>query len=347
MKTRKSIRRIALIVIGTLLFVQGQAQHVTTLKLSREETTLPEQVLRVMEKNADSLFAEINRKYDQNNPQLNLSSNVVTEDARKRIVSMWAVSHFCGARTKVIGDVMEKKSDNVYQVREIPVFVRKGEGDTKYMVLEFDRSGKICDMYPAMSEHEYTAFYENGNDVTDTRHREMVQGFVSEFFTAYNLGLKGLDFIEKMYSEGALIITGRVVNYKTDSKNDFSRTLTNDSRIKYSVQSKKEYIAKLKGIFSRNEYININFDGVEIFQDEDHPERYGVRLNQYWHVSHKANVPGYYDEGKLFLIIDFTNEEQPEIWVRTWQPFKDEKGNIIPYTNKDYFNLGDFPFNRE
>lgn len=340
MKTRKSIRIVALIALGTLLFGQVHAQHATTFKFSE---TAPEYVLRNMEKNANALFAEINRKYDQDKSQLDLSSTVVTEDARKRVVNMWGVSHFYCTRTNMNTRVLKMVSSDAYQVRNIPVCYKKAESDEyryQHIVLEFDRSGKISDLYCTISEHEYTNVIANSNEVTDLRHREQINNFVSNFFTAYNS--KDANLIEMMYSEDALIITGKVVNYKTSSNNDLSRTLTNNTRIEYSVQNKKEYMTKLRGIFARNEYINIKFDGVEIIQSEANPKIYGVRLNQYWHVSKYANVKGYYDEGKLFLIIDFTNEERPEIWVRTWQPFKDNDGNPIKYSEEDFFSIGDF-----
>ena len=98
MKEKKSIRRIALIGIGTLLFGQIHAQHATTFKFSE---TAPAQVLRVMENNADAVFSEINRKYDQDNSQLSLSSSAVTDFARNRIANMWAVNHFYCTRTKI------------------------------------------------------------------------------------------------------------------------------------------------------------------------------------------------------------------------------------------------------
>lgn len=339
MKTRKSIRRFALIVIGTLLFVQGYAQNSITFKFSE---TAPEQVLRVMESNAKALFSEINRKYDQDNSQLSLSSSAVTDFARNRIANMWAVSHFYCTRTNMVTRVLKMVSSDTYQVRNIPVCYLEGESQeyqNRLAVLEFDKSGKISDFYCTLPEHEIRR--ADGSVVTDFRHKEQINNFVNNFFTAYNC--KDLDLIEKMYSEDALIITGRVVNYKTSPDYEYSTTITNNSKIIYSVQNKKEYMSKLRGIFSRNEYINIKFDGVEIIQSEANPKIFGVRLNQYWHVSRNAKVPGYYDEGKLFLIIDYTNEERPEIWVRTWQPFQDANGKPIHYSEEDFFAIGDFP----
>lgn len=340
MKTIKSIRIVAFIALGTFLFGQVHAQHATTFKFSE---TAPAQVLRVMENNAKALFTEINQKYDLDNSQLNLSSSAVTDFARNRIANMWAVSHFYCTRTSMNTRVLKMVSSDTYQVRNIPVCYKEAESDEyryQHIVLEFDRSGKISDLYCTLSEHDYSGLIGNSNEVTDLRHREQINSFVNNFFTAYNS--KDLNLIEMMYSEDALIITGKVVNYKTSSNNDLSRTLTNNTRIEYSVQNKKEYMAKLKGIFARNEYINIKFDGVEVIQSEANPKIYGVRLNQYWHVAKNANVKGYYDEGKLFLIIDFSNEERPEIWVRTWQPFKDNNGNPINYSEEDFFSIGDF-----
>lgn len=346
MKTRKSIRRFALIVIGTLLFVQGYAQNSITFKFSE---TAPEQVLRVMESNAKALFSEINRKYDQDNSQLSLSSSAVTNFARNRIANMWAVSHFYCTRTNINTRVMKMVGSNTYQVRNIPVCYKEGETtEYKYqmIVLEFDMSGKISDLYCTMPEHLYTEVINGGNEVTNNRHRWMIKNFVDNFFTAYNLGLGGLDLIDKMYSEDALIITGKVVNYKTRSNpgTEFSRTLTNNQRIEYSIQNKRQYMEKLRGIFTRNSYINIRFDGVEVVQSGANPNIYGVRLNQYWHVAPTAKSKGYSDEGKLFLIIDFSNEEQPEVWVRTWQPFKDANGREIQYSEEDMWRMGDFIF---
>ena len=344
MKAKKSIRRIAVIVLGTLLFVQVHAQHATTFKFSE---TAPEQVLRVMETNANALFSEINRKYDQDKSQLSLSSSAVTDSARNRIANMWAVSHFYCILTNINTRVMKMVGSNTYQVRNIPVCYKEGEtAEYKYqmIVLEFDMSGKISDLYCTMPEHLYTEVINGGNEVTNNRHRWMIKNFVDNFFTAYNLGLGGLDLIDKMYSEDALIITGKVVNYKTRSNpgTEFSRTLTNNQRIEYSIQNKRQYMEKLRGIFTRNSYINIRFDGVEVVQSEANSNIYGVRLNQYWHVAPTAKSTGYSDEGKLFLIIDFSNEEQPEVWVRTWQPFQDANGNPIQYTEEEFFTIGDF-----
>jgi len=332
MKTRKSIRRIVLIVLGTLLFVQVHAQHATTFKFSE---TAPEQVLRVMEKNANALFSEINRKYDLDNSQLILSSSAVTDFARNRIANMWAVSHFYCTRTSIHSRVLKMVGSDMYQVRDIPVCYKEAESDEyKYqsLVMEFDNQGKISDLYITISGYGCSRDITN---LVDYKYKELINRFLDNYFTAYNC--KDLDFIEKMFGEDVLMITGKVVNCKTKE-----RTNENRPKIEYSVQNKQQYLANLRRIFQRNSFINIKIDSVEIIQSEANPKVYGVRLNQYWHISKSTNSIGYYDEGRLFFIIDFTNENQPEIVVTAWQPFKDANGNPIEYSEEDFFSLGDF-----
>ena len=165
------------------------------------------------------------------------------------------------------------------------------------------------------------------NDAASMKDEERINAFLHN----YNVFIcKDLDLIEKMISEDALIVSGKVVN-----NND-------DTRIEYSFSNKKEYMARLRGISARNKYINVEFDGVEIVQSKANLSIYGIRLNQYWHVAPTAKSKGYSDEGKLFLIIDFTNEDQPEILVKTWQPSRDLNGNPIRYTDEELFSIGDF-----
>ena len=144
MKAIKSIRIVAFIALGTLLFGQVHAQHATTFKFSE---TAPEYVLRNMEKNANALFSEINRKYDQDESQLNIKT-CATEFAQNRIANMWAVSHFYCTRTSMVTRVLKMVSSDTYQVRNIPVCYLEGESQeyqNRLAVLEFDKSGKISD----------------------------------------------------------------------------------------------------------------------------------------------------------------------------------------------------------
>ncbi|MBO7468602.1 MAG: hypothetical protein J6T81_00580 [Bacteroidales bacterium] len=328
MKATNFFKIIALVAICILATNQILAQHPTKFRFSE---TAPENVLRIMENNTNSLFAELNRAYGATN-ELKLSAQNLTPEAIERIQTTWNVSHFYCTRTTMITRVM--KFGSGYQVRNVPIFFKDGKDDyrNQHVVIEYDNTGKISDFYCMIPEHEYTEVITNSNDVTDIRHREMIKNFVDHFRDAYNN--KDIDYLEKIYSEDALIITGRVVT--VDPNKEMSRNLMNDYRIEYSIKNKKEYLANLQKLFDKNEYINIKFENIQIIQSEANPKTYGVRLNQRWRSS------TYSDDGELFLVIDFSDENKPRIWVRTWQPDKDENGNKINYTEEERFSIGDF-----
>ena len=98
-----------------------------------------------------------------------------------------------------------------------------------------------------------------------------------------------------------------------------------------------EYIKKLKTVFANNSFINIKFDEIEVYKYEEKGNIYGITLRQHW------NSLSYSDEGWLFLMIDFRNENAPQIRVRTWQPLEAPRNKVfslIDFHNDEYsFNL--------
>lgn len=228
------------------------------------------------------------------------------------------------------------KSSNGYQVRNIPVFIEEGKTDEdqfQSMVIEFTLDGRISDLYIALENHQYANIIGKSNEVSDLRHRQMILDLVENFRTAYNT--KDLPFLNEIYSDDALIITGKVL--APQKRGDMPAAI-NKPQFEYSVQSKKQYLAKLSRVFASNSYINIKFDSIVVTQHEGNPNLYGVTLKQNW------NTSTYSDEGWLFLLIDYEDENNPLIWVRTWQPLKDNSSNSIYYNPEDIFGLGDFKF---
>ena len=53
------------------------------------------------------------------------------------------------------------------------------------------------------------------------------------------------------------------------------------------------------------------------------PNFYGVTLVQHW------NSSTYSDKGILFLVWDCTDEDQPKIHVRTWQPMETPENEVF------------------
>ena len=161
-------------------------------------------------------------------------------------------------------------------------------------------------------------------ELTDLRRRQLILDYVEQFRTAYNQ--KDINFLNQVFSDDALIITGKVIT--TKHAEGFT-----SQKIQYNKQSKEQYIKNLRGVFARNSYIKVTFDEIEVMRHPVNPNFYGVTLLQGW-TSGK-----YHDDGYLFLLWDFTNESAPQIHVRTWQPDK-IGGKSLP--KDEVFSLSDF-----
>ena len=323
------VRQFASVLLGVFMCVQMYAQHTTEFLFSE---TASDNIRKTMQTNIGSVFAEINRAYDQKKSVLALSLSNITEDASKRIQTLWTTSHFYCTETSIITRVL--KSSNGYQVRNIPVFFEQGKDQYQDLVIEFTPGGKISDLYIAIAPHQYSKIMSFSNEVTDLRNRQMIVDLIENFRTAYNR--KDIPFLEDIYSDDALIITGKVLypQKRTDVPIAF-----NPTQIEYSVQKKKQYLTNLRRVFEKNTYINIKFDEIVVTRHEGNPNIYGVTLKQDWNAS-----GGYHDEGWLFLMIDYEDENNPLIWVRTWQPLTDPTtGKELHYSTEEIFGLGSFP----
>jgi hypothetical protein len=169
--------------------------------------------------------------------------------------------------------------------------------------------------------------------------RAMVLEFVENFKTAYNR--KNLSFLEIVFSNNAIIITGKEIKQKPKSDNAL-RSLP-QAQFEYQVKTKKDYLTSLKSVFKSNKYINVDFSEVQVLQHENYNKVYGVTLKQVWKSGNDEYFKGYGDIGYVFLLIDFRDELHPEIHVRTWQPEKYD-GRLL---NRDeIFQIGDFNLNR-
>ena len=101
--------------------------------------------------------------------------------------------------------------------------------------------------------------------------------------------------------------------------------------VEYTTQGKQQYLAGLRRVFKNNGYINVKFDDIEIVRHGAKPNYYGVTLKQGWFTKN------YSDQGIVFIVWDFTDEFNPKIMVRTWQPMEID--------DKDVFTLNNFKLN--
>ena len=216
-----------------------------------------------------------------------------------------------------------------YEIRGIKVRVRLGEtqgDDIQELVFVFNFRLFIENIQFAMEEHHYQRLIEEGRELDDMVFRQQVLSFIEDFRTAHNR--KDIAYLEKAYSDGALIIVGRVLEREEKSDDYLRYSSLSEQKIEFIKLSKKQYIDRLRTVFKLNSFVRILFDEAQIIRHSKYKDIYGVKLKQRW------NSSNYSDEGYLFVMIDFHQADRPLIHVRSWQPEPFEDGSVV--------GLGDF-----
>ena len=259
---------------------------------------------------------------------------IFTRNARQDVTNFWTASPLIPGKM-FISEKCVQKSSGGFQVRNIPVIITNAPEDKQEqeIVIDFAADGKIDNVSISIEETRIRAILEEYNTMEDFNRRQIIIGFLENFRTAYNR--KDIKYIEQVYSDNALIITGKVVK-NAPTKDRAINALLGSEKIVYTTFTKKEYVANLKLTFARNKYIDIEFDDIDVVSHPKNEKLYGVTLKQKWGSS------TYNDTGYLFLMIDFADEAWPMIHVRTWQPDKYE-GKELP--KDQIFNLNDFNIN--
>lgn len=314
---------IALLTLWVMLPVTMIGQEKVNLEFSDGIET--GKVKSHMERNASLLLTAINQA-ESTNSDINYSGIDIDNLASQSIGMMWKNVHFRIVDDDIVDHCLSIRSSKGtvigYQVRNIAIemkpFDDSYDGDLNQEVcINFDRDGKISDFNIAMGLHQYAKLMKEGEMVNDIDRRMQILHWVEQFRNAYIQ--KDINFMENVFSDDALIITGKVVKRRhTDMK---------PINVEYTTQGKQQYLAGLRRVFRNNSYINVKFDDITIVRHGAKPNYYGVTLKQGW------NTKGYSDEGIVFIVWDFTDELHPQIHVRTWQPVQTEEGDIFTLRN--------------
>jgi hypothetical protein len=154
-----------------------------------------------------------------------------------------------------------------------------------------------------------------GRSVWNEKARFAIMNFLENYQTAY--ALKRLDYIETIFDDNAVIITGTIVHVAGSRANDIQQQQLAHDIVRYNRQNKDTYLHNLKQSFETKEFINLRFDDCSIRHLSKGGELYGIQLSQEYYSSN------YGDRGFLFLLVDVNDPENPIIKVRTWQPDRD------------------------
>lgn len=321
-----------LLLLLPFAFLKAQV----SVTLTHDASFKNESIIRKMEGNLSKVLTEINNAYNAKQ-ELNLVGLPMTQFAKEGISMLWANSAFFCDDNYVVTRMWN--FSNGYMVRQVPLLItpRDNSGSKEVFqeaVVEFDAAGNISD-FKFASLTQMGESLEHAGDPVDVERKITILSYCDRFRTAYNT--KDIKFMQQVFSDDALIITGTVI---TSKANDGMKPV---SSVKYKKQNKEQYIANLQRAFAANQWIEVTFSeigtngeggaSIGITRSTENPNLYGVRLRQEWKSSR------YSDEGYVFLLWDFTNEDAPIIHVRTWQP---EWVGGQKISDKELFSLEDF-----
>lgn len=314
-------RLFILFLASTLFCMKGNAVNVI-IDDDKAKDVSPDMILR-LQSNLGRILTEINSAY-QANREPNTAGLPMDEFSKRMMVTMWGnAKYYCDDEELYVDEFYPLR--NGYLMRKIPVMLIPDDDAFRKetyqeMVVEFNKQGTVVDFRLALPVWQSESVKDCG--VASVERAYIMEKLVEQFRTAYCT--KDINFLTKIFSDDALIITGQVIRTKP---NDLGQS---NSKVVYNKQSKQQYLNNLRRAFIRNKYIDVKFEKYDkadnggcpwLTQSKNNPNFYGVRLRQEWHSSN------YNDEGIVFLLWDFRNEDEPVIQVRTWQPETIDLGN--------------------
>jgi len=194
---------------------------------------------------------------------------------------------------------------------------------TEYVSFTFNEDERIDALSFTISEKAIEDIVSRSHRFGTVEDKYQLIQFMEHYKTAYCL--KRLDYIENIFADNALIIIGNVVQQAEPIDGMYAKA--GDKCVEYIELSKTEYIERLKRVFNSNEFVNIHFEDNIVKKVNGDNKIYGIQIKQNYYSTNYA------DEGYLFLMIDLNDSINPKIYVRTWQPEKNQDGSIFGLSN--------------
>ena len=198
----------------------------------------------------------------------------------------------------------------------------------------FDENKKIECVAFGLGSQAKTDIFNKGVGAWSDYAKMVIATFLENYKTAY--ALKRLDYLESVFDDNATIITGHIIKKAPKVAMEGESFInSNNKLIKYTRQTKSEYMRKLKMCFQSNQFINIRFADNNVVKMGAGGETYGIQIKQDYYSTN------YGDHGYLFLMVDFNDPDNPSIKVRTWQPDRNPNINSnLPRSNRDWGIIG-------
>ncbi len=319
---------LTLIVLCSACFIKGTNISVTLLD-GIDNVALKTK----MEQHISSMLDEINSAQAAGR-NLNFASLGIPTMVQMSMASMWENCPFMCTATKIKEHCITTGTG--YQVRNIPLMMKPtgerafNEEEYQEASINFNRQGEVESFYMTLSRNLYQNVIKKNLKLSDLRRRQVILDYVEQFRTAYNK--KDRQFLEAIFSDDALIITGKVI------ERGVVDGIQLPDKIEYTRHTKHQYLKKLAEVFDSNKTIHVTFDEIEVMMHPIDADIYGVTLHQGY------SSDNYHDDGYLFLLWDFKDNQHPKIHVRTWQPdaFNVDGSGKQPIPKDQIINVNDF-----
>jgi len=256
---------------------------------------------------------------------INSMTNKLTENGKKSFedIIIYGKAKVFEGKQKLYADKVNGKT----YLRGLPVqfdFPNSGRKFNEELVFVINDNDKIEKVNFGLSKNAKKDIL--GKVCATETERFLIANFIEEYKTAYCT--ENIDFIEKIFDDNALIIVGQMLKEDNENIEGMYKKLGRNWRpIRYS---KQQYIRNLKSVFADNDYVNLHFENNKVTRvNSDSTKVFGIQIHQYYYSQ------SYSDEGYLFLMFDLTNQAEPKIYVRTWQPEKNADGSV--YGLEDFY----------
>lgn len=273
------------------------------------------------ERNISQLLTNISSAGERNS-SLSYDNVSITADAAQSLNMLWQrLSHFVCMETEMNHNCLRVGPD--YQIRHIPVeMTREDYEGNRYreLIINFNNSGQIVRAILQPEDFTEANFFPPDGEVGDVEQRLQIVNYVETLRSYYEQ--KNWSALNTIYSENALIITGQRVKPERNYIKDNNVWQNDKEYIKYNVQTKKQYMTKLRYLFGNVREIRLDFSDIKVMPHPAKPQYYGVQLRQKWSSVNKQGK-SYMDDGNLFLLWDFTDPSHPMIHVRKWTDVED------------------------
>jgi hypothetical protein len=213
----------------------------------------------------------------------------------------------------------------VRKIRVLTSYPSLNRQATEYLILDFDQDGNFYDINFGTVEQLYDQFVEQGSFGNDWGNRQTIVKFIEKYRSAFLT--RNMAMLDSMFAEEAVIIVGRELKKGKKSDNyQYSKMTESQPDIQYVQYTKKQYLENQKKAFKNQKDIFLGYSTFKINKKNNMPGTYGISMKQFYAAT------TYADEGHLFLLVDFL-QDQPQIYVRSWQPHEWNEDAMIKLAN--------------